>query len=293
MKTNCKKFVAIVAAAVTPLLVGQQAKRGSAGRPFQAKSSSTIAFNVKDGAEAIDITNVAYEVAGMDQRLLLRKTFRSKQVSDDVDIEASGAIEAWPLGVDPRQKPVYSITVPAVDARTVNNELLAISRGLAEVEWWSVHKIQTGEHLFDTYVPLVQFSIARDVQTLRYAGLETPPDDVSDARLNAPNVVGVLTYASAERVIREALITCTSAKQAALLRSFADATRTVAVVEHEVPAAAGRRPKAPARAIRISISQNYPSPAATVTVMVPVLGDDLDIARAQAPAGMRIVAWRR
>jgi hypothetical protein len=36
---------------------------------------------------------------------------------------------------------------------------------------------------------MLPFSITRDVQTLRFAGLEVPPDDVSDARLKAPNVV--------------------------------------------------------------------------------------------------------
>ena len=71
--------------------------------------------------------------------------------------------------------------------------------------------------------------------------------------------VGVLTYASAERVLREALITSDDAKQAQTLRSFADASRSVTLVD------------TPAHALKISISQNYPSAPATVTIVVPIV----------------------
>jgi hypothetical protein len=74
-------------------------------------------------------------------------------------------------------------------------------------------------------VPLVQFSIARGIQTLRYVLLEVPPDDTSDARLKDPHVVAVLTYAAAERVIREALTSSDDPKQAIRLRFYANARR--------------------------------------------------------------------
>ena len=85
-------------------------------------------------------------------------------------------------------------------------------------------------------------------------------------------MVAVLTYASAERVLREALITSDDPKQAQSLRSFADASRSLTLVE------------ASARALKISISQNYPSAPATVSLMVPIVRDDLDLAHAQLPA---------
>jgi hypothetical protein len=93
--------------------------------------------------------------------------------------------------------------------------------------------------------------------------------------------VAVLMYASSERVLREALVTSDDRKQAQILRSFADASRSVTLVE------------APARALKISISQNYPSAPATVSLTVPIVHDDLDIAHAQTPAHLHIAAWKR
>jgi hypothetical protein len=293
------RFALLAILMAAPPLAGQPASRANAkaGRnPFQSQSSSSITFGVKDGSETIDIVNTVYEVTGQgvpgrppQEQLVLRKTTRTKQVVDEIGMEASTTVEAWPLGVDLKRKPLYTVAVPAVDCRTVDSNLLVFDRGLEEVEWWSIHKLGTGEHLFDTYVPLVEFSIARDIQTLRYVGLEVPPDDAADARLKDPHVVGMLTYASPERVMREALLTSDDPKQAQLLRSYADANRTVSLVEREASAAA----REPSRILRISISQNYPSPPATVTVTIPIVGDDLDLSHAQMPARLRVAAWKR
>ena len=254
-----------------------------------SQSPSSIILDHKDGQLTVEITNAAFEVTGTgvpgrpnDERLVLRTGTHTKKFVDDIGEEASTTVEAWPLGVDLKKKPLYSVKVDGEDCRTVDGNLFVISRGLEEVEWWSVYKLGSGEHLFDTYFPLVQFSIAREIQKLRYLGLEVPPDDASDKRLREPHLVAVLTYASAERVIREALITSDDVRQAASLRSFADATRTATLVEHE-----------PSRSLRISISQNYPSAPATVTITIPIVGDDLDVTHAQAPARLHVAAWKR
>jgi hypothetical protein len=163
----------------------------------------------------------------------------------------------------------------------VDGALLVLLRGLEDTEWWSVYKLGTGQRLFDTYVPLLGFSIRRDIQTMRYVGFEDPPDDAPDARLKEPHVVGVLMYASAEHVLREALITSDEPKQAQMLRSFADANRSVTLVE------------TPARALKLSIGQNYPAPPATVSLMIPIVRDDLDLAHAQTPAHLHVAAFQR
>lgn len=261
----CRNWIVLL---VLPATFAQQTA-------FQAQSPSTITYSVKDQVPAVEITNVAYEIVG---RLVLRKTSHTKQVVDEIGMEASTTVEAWPLGVDLKQKPLYSMTVEGVDAKALNNEVMSIARGLEEVEWWSVYKLGNGERLFDTYTPLLQFSISREIQTLRYVGLEVPPDDVRDTRLKAPNVVAVLTYASAERVIREALITCDDAKQASLLRSYADSERRVT---HD------------SGAIKISISQSYPSPPNTLAITIRIAKDDLDLARAQMSARIHVAAWKR
>ena len=247
-------------------------------QPFQTQSPASVVYSVKYGQQTVEITNVSYEVTGP---LLLRTITRTKQVIDEIGTEASTTVEAWTLGVDPKQKPLYTLKAAGVDCKTVDGALLVILRGLEDTEWWSVYKLGSGQRLFDTYVPLLGFSIRRDIQTMRYVGFEDPPDDASDARLKEPHVVGVLTYASAERVLHEALITSDDPKQAEMLRSFADANRSVTLVE------------TPARGLKISISQNYPSAPATVSLTVPIVRDDLDLAHAQVPAHLHISVFQR
>jgi hypothetical protein len=248
-------------------------------QPFQSQSPASVAYGFKGDQQAVDITNVAYEVTStgvpgrpQNERLLLRTTTRTKQVVDDIGMTAMTTVEAWPLGVDPKQKPLYSLEVDGVDCKTVDGALLVILRGLEDTEWWSVYKLGTGERLFDTYTPLLAFSIRRDIQTMRYVGLEVP---------ESKDAVAVLTYASAEHVLRQARITSDDPKQAQTLRSFADANRSITLLE------------TPARALKISISQNYPSAPATVAITVPIVRDDLDLAHAQMPAHLHIAAFKR
>ena len=256
-------------------------------QPLHAESTSAIDFRkAADGSETVEIRNVSHEVTGSQvpgrppgERLLLRKTIRSKQVLGDIGMEATVTLEAWRLGEDPRQKPLYSLTVTGGDGRTIDNSLFVVARGLEETEWWSVYKLGSGQHLFDTYVPLVSFSISRETVTTRYAGFEAPGDDTKEARLKEPHVVGVLTYASEEKLIREVLLTCDDPKRAQLLRSYADSTRAVSLAEGA---------DQPPHTLKLSFSQNYPSPPNTVELRIPVRRDDLDVAHAALPPGMHL-----
>jgi hypothetical protein len=275
-----------VAAAV---LCAMGAGAQPAPKPFQARAASTITLSTFDDTQEADITNVTFEVTapyvsgrpGV-ERLLLRQTCTSKAVLEEPEAGATTVLEAWPLGVSLSQKPIYTIRATGTGGRTVDEGLFVIERGTGEVEWWSVYQLGTGQHLFDTYVPLVGFSISRETLSMRYIGFEVPPDDATDARLKQPNVVGVITYASAEGKKREALLTAASAKTAAELRSYSDATRTVSVVEG-----------APPKGIRIFISQNAPSPANPISLTIPVAADDLDVEHAQLPAGLHLSRWKR
>jgi hypothetical protein len=165
-----------------------------------------------------------------------------------------------------------------VDPIVVSNELIVISMGLEDTEWWSVYRLGTGTHLFDTYTPLKHVSISRETRTLRYAGFEVPPDDAKDARLRGPNVVGVLTLASGDKVIREALVTCDDAKRAQLLRSYADSTRELALTPNS---------------ISVTMSQGFPGKPDPTTITVPLGGGDMDLKAAQVPKGLHIAAWKR
>lgn len=269
--------------ALAAALLAQPAK------PIQAQSSSTFNYTTAaDGSQTVQIQNVSYEVTGTNvpgrppnDRLLLRKTTHSKEELGDIGVEATVTLDAWRLGDDPRQKPLYTLTTPGDDGHTKDNALFVVSRGLEEVEWWSVYKLGSGQHLLDTFVPLLSFSISRETVTTRYVGLEVPPDDAVDARLKQPNVIAVLSYASEGRLVREALLTSDDRQQAALLRSYADVTRTLSVTE------------GPSRTIRLSFTQNFPSPPHPIEVLIPLKGDDLDLKSAQLPAKLHAAAWRR
>src|SRR5260370_2830291 len=225
------------------------------------QSAASFSYDPKKDEPTVQIQNVAYELidaklAGRSahELLVFRKTTRSKYIIGDIGFEATTTVEAWPLGTDLKQKPLYSVTQTGNDCRTVDDALLVFARGTEEVNWWSVYQSGTGRHLFNTVVPLLGFSTSRETLTQRYAGLDVPSDnteDMKDARLKEPHVVGVITYASGERVIREALLTSDDPKQAADLRSFADESWTMSYA---------------ARSLSIVFTHNYPSPANPLTV---------------------------
>ena len=58
------------------------------------------------------------------------------------------------------------------------------------------------------------------------------------------------------------------------------------------PAGAVTSVDTPAQALKISISQNYPSAPATVTIVVPIVRDDLDLAHAQMPPHLHMADER-
>jgi hypothetical protein len=251
-----------------------------AAASLMAQPAASYKYTVKGDEKTVEITNVSYELAGSD--LVLRKITKSKQVIGDIDLDASTTTEAWKLGTDLKEKPIYSVTVKGTESRTVENELFVVSRGLEEVEWWSLYRLADGTHLFDTYVPLLKFSTSRKEMILRYAGFDVPPDDSKDPRLNDRHVVGILSYASESKVIRQGLVTCDDPKLAAQLRSFAEETRVLTQ-------GGGFN----SQILRLAFSQSYPSPPATIAVVVPIAGDDLDFARATLPPRMHIAEWKR
>src|SRR5689334_23780926 len=50
--------------------------------------------------------------------LFRSKTTKTKHVIDDIGIEASTTVEAWPLGAELKQKPLYSLTVSIPDRKS-------------------------------------------------------------------------------------------------------------------------------------------------------------------------------
>ncbi|MBX6323886.1 MAG: hypothetical protein IRY94_18880 [Rhodospirillaceae bacterium] len=271
-----------------------------------AQSESSLSYAVTADGATVDIVNVTFAVTGSylpgrpaDERLVLRTSVRSRQVIDEVGTDSTVTVEAWPLGADLAGEPAYAIALDGLGARTVDGSILVFDRGTEEVEWWSVYALGTGSFLFDTHVPVASFSISRGVQTLRYAGLEVPPDDATDARLREPHVLGVLTYAAADAVRREVLITCDDGERAALLRSYWDGTRSLSAEDTGPSSApdaeATASPEGMPRPLALTLvwAPNDPRDGQSVRVVVPIADDDLDLAHATLPPGLHMAAWRR
>jgi hypothetical protein len=287
-------------AALALCLVSQAASAQAPKPPVAAQANSTFGYEVKDGQEIVTIANVTFQAIDPylpgrkgNDRLLLRTTIQTKEAIDDIGVEGKVTVEAWPLGSDLGQKPRYAISLEGVGAEVMNQSVLVFDRGVEEVSWWSVYSLDKGHHLFDTYVPTIEFTISREFDTPRFVGFETPPDDSADKRIRDPHVVGVLSYASAERVIREALLTCDDPKRADNFRSYADATRELALVEGPVPPAKGKETPEPTRTLKITFSQSYPAPPNPVSALIPVAKDDLDLASAKLPPCLHAAAWKR
>jgi len=209
----------------------------------------------------------------------------------DIGVDATILLEASRFSDDLGQKPRYTISVSGTDGHTMDDAIFIASRGLEEVDWWSVYRLGTGQHLFDTYVPLVSFSISKQFLATRYIGHDVPSDEISDTRLKQPNVVAVLSYASGERILREALPICDDADQA---RCYAPTQIPPGPFEAESVAATGKsRSREPSRTLKLSFSKNFPSLSDTKQVLIPVQGDDLDLAHAQLPARMHVNPRRR
>lgn len=245
-----------------------------------ARSESSIRQRVENGDSIIEIGNTGFELAGS---LVLRKTVRSREVVGDKGMESEVLLAAWPLGTDLASKPLYEVKTAGTDAHTRNAEVWIVEDATdPDVPGWSVYRLANGTRLFQTYVQPLEFGISRADGTPRYAGLEVPPDDAPDPRLRAKNVVAVLSYAGAERVLREAIITCDDPKRAALFRSYWDEERALAVSDH-----------AGGRSLRITFRAAYPSAPEEQVITVPLAKDDLDLSRAAVPSGMHVSTWRR
>ena len=179
-----------------------------------AQSASSLTVTGKQGEEAVAIRNVSYELAA---KTVLRKTEQTRQVLGDKGMEASTLIEAWPLGVDRKEKPKYTIKVEGVDARSLNYDLLIVTRGLEDTQWWSLYRLADGKPLFNTFVRPIHIP-----DTMIYAGYDVPAD--GDPRLKNPKLIGVIHLAGAEGTPRRIEIHANDAKRALVLRSFADVT---------------------------------------------------------------------
>src|SRR3954469_10238224 len=111
------------------------AATASAQSSVHAESTSSIQVSGKDLEQTIEIHNVTYQYSSTrvpgrpdEERLALRITTHNKDVIGDIPEPGAVTLEAWPLGVDLRQKPVYTVKVGGDDAHTIDNALWVVNR---------------------------------------------------------------------------------------------------------------------------------------------------------------------
>jgi hypothetical protein len=253
---------------------------------IQGQSSSTFAYYTKDGEQNVEITNVSYQVTRVypaaepaGHWLVLRTTLHSKEILDEKGWESKIRLEAWPLGAALAGKPAYTLDLPGSEATLLGGELWQVTDEATDpdVPVWSVYRLATGQRLFDSFVQPLSLRVPADAahQTFedRFAGFYVPPDDAPDPRLRDKHAVGVLSYASAGGVLREALLSCDDAARATVLRSYWDTERSLVFLDSP-------------SAIQIGFK---PGP----TVGIPASTNDLDLRRAILPRGLHLTVWKR
>lgn len=296
MKHHRLVLIALVSAAAS-LLSDPRLEITStrAADTVSTQATSSFVLGEQDDAKTVDITNVTFSTTGShvpgrpeEERLLLRTAIRTREVLDEKGLDATVTVDAWPLGADLTREPLYTVSVDGVRASVMDdNALLVVDRGTEDVDWWSIYALGTGVHFFDTFAHPLWFGSSPP----RYVGLDVPPDDAQDERLRDPKVVGVLAYASAERVIRRVLVTCSDPARAALLRSYWDTTRELSFLRFGTLADSG-----PALSVHLTwrpTGAMTSAPPITVpdTASIPIYNDELDLANAQLPPCIALAPW--
>lgn len=263
-------FAGFILLATSPLLVvgvgvGAWAARGQL---FNALAGESV-FGVRERAGRLEgrSVNVGFRMVMVPvpgeprpRRLLLRLEVTDSDVFASGPAEGRVRLDAWPLdGADDVKKPaLYTVVAPGRAATLDEDGTLVVERGSRR----SIYALSSGTWLYDAESQVSSFALEGDRR--RVIAVSSAEDDMP------PGSVAVLTYATNQTVLKRVLLSASDPTRARLLRSSVGLTRAVARLED-----ATRR------------TLDLPLPAGTVRI--PMTGDDLDLARAQVPAGLSLV----
>jgi len=200
------------------------------------------------------------------QRLLIRLEVATTEFAAATG-DGRVRLDVWPVESvgDLRKAPLYTVVVPGRSANLDPEGMMLVERGNGRR---SAYALGDGAWLYDADVPVASFVI--DAEHRRYAALAQADDDMP---LGA---VAVLSFASPQRVIRRLLISADDAARGRFLRGSVAMTRPVARLED-----------AKRRVLEV------PLPAGILRMAF--VGDDLDLATAEIPAGLKLTElkpWR-
>jgi len=241
---------------------------GSVGHDDSLLTDSS-SFRIRDehGRYTTRLTNTNYTIAAIPmvgeprpRRVLLRlKT----AVGDDGD--GLARLDAWPMGspAELRQAPLYTVRARAASASLGDDSML-----------WTEHKgrrtaysLVDGGWLFDADLPVTTFVFEPEAR--RMAALS-----VADEEYAGRGGVAVISYAAPGRVLRRVVVVADEPQRANTLRATLSATRLLSFADEAVGG----------RVIEL--------PLAAGPLRIPAGINDLDLARATLPVGLRLVALR-
>jgi hypothetical protein len=263
-------FAGFVLLATSPLLLAGVGVAAWAlkGTMFSALSGESV-FGVREKDGRLDgrMINVTFQtmhvaMAGepRPRRLLLRLEVTDADVFASRPGEGRVRLDAWGLdGVEDVRKPaLYTIIAPGRAAALGDDGTLTVEHGSRR----SLYSLAGGQWLYDTDSPPASY--AADGDRRRFVALAAAEEDMP------ARTIAVLTLATAQVPLKRVMIVADDPTRARLLRSSVAMVRPVPRLED---------------ATRRTIDLSLPAGL----LRIPVSGDDLDLAKAQVPAGLALL----
>ncbi len=200
------------------------------------KGESTVGISGERSGPEVSVANVQHEVTrqvvtprGKLEQLIVTIESRYRETIGEPGIFGEVRLTARPIdGAGP--------TPPLYDIRLKNRGAHLDDHGFIVVELddgstrpiRSYHAAATGERLFETAAGLAAVALPGPYQRLRFAAFMPVLDDRQDLLAPSPRMIGVLTYASRSRVIRQVAVEAETRERAAELRSIWDEDHALA-----------------------------------------------------------------
>lgn len=253
-----------------PVAVVMLLLAGSGGQLnlFHAFSGESV-FGARDvdGRLQARMANVAFRplLVAMPGEPRPRRLLTRLEVIDGDVFDGSGRslgrvrLDAWPLdqSADLMNAPLYTVVAPGRKASLDDDGFLNVENGTRH----SVYALSSGQWLFDYDGTVAGFAAEGEPRRLLAAA-------AADDEMPAGSVA-VVTYASPQGVIARLLVSAADSTRARLLRTSVSLVRPTLRVD-----------SAGFRWVELSM------PAGTIRV--PLMGDRLDLARAEVPVGLRL-----